>query len=40
MDFNLALMKNYFTCKCIILITPLGIFFSFFVIEKCSNLKL
>ena len=29
MDFNLVLMKNYFTCKCIILITPLGFIFLF-----------
>jgi len=31
-----GVMKKYFTCKRIILITLLG----FFVIEKCSNPKL
>ena len=30
MDFNLVLMKNYFTYKCIILVTFLGFFFFFF----------
>ena len=36
MDFNSILMNNYFTCKRIILIAPLG----FFLLKKCSNPKL